>query len=346
MALVYLSIFSPIFNCGGEENLQRRVILRGKTMGTTYKIIMNLPVEIKNISTIDHDTKKILNLIIASMSTYDPNSEIFKINLQKHTNWISVTQDFGKVLRCAQNISHKTHGYLDISIGRAINFWGFGAFPLPHLSPTEIPKNFQNDGLFLSPPTSLPIKIRKKTAQTILDVSSLAKGFAVDTICSYLEKKSIVSYMVEIGGELRVGEKDEDRNWSIGIQKPSRNQKHPAIQKILFLSKISLATSGNYQQYIHTNGKFYSHIIDPKLKQPAKQNHIGSVSVLHKECMVADAFATALFAMPLELAIATCKRLKIQAYFLLKKNEEDWEEIYTENFANHLSNNKPITSKF
>ncbi|MDV7402008.1 FAD:protein FMN transferase, partial [Arthrospira platensis SPKY1] len=63
--------------------------------------------------------------------------------------------------------------------------------------------------------------VRKDHPALQLDFSAVAKGHGVDAVAQYIEKKGIHQYMVEIGGEVRVGEKKPDNLvWTVGLSRP------------------------------------------------------------------------------------------------------------------------------
>ena len=108
-----------------------------------------------------------------------------------------------------------------------------------------------------------PPALRKRRADVYVDLSAIAKGFAVDAIASLLESRRIDSYMVEIGGEVRTqGRKPDGTRWRIGIERPVLDER--AIHCVLELEDRSLATSGDYRNFFQSEGRLYSHEIDPR----------------------------------------------------------------------------------
>jgi len=132
-----------------------------------------------------------------------------------------------------------------------------------------------------------------------IDLSSIAKGYAVDRIGLVVERAGTFDYLAEIGGELRArGNRLKDKPWRVGIEIPSGE-----VAQGLAMSNISVASSGSYRNYREIDGKRVSHLIDGKTNQPISHNTVAT-TVLHRNTMLADAWATALMIVPPEKAQA------------------------------------------
>src|SRR5690606_14837269 len=119
------------------------------------------------------------------------------------------------------------------------------------------------------------------------DFSAIAKGFAVDQVARRLHRIDIDSFLVEIGGELRgKGTKPDGQPWWIMLEQPG--DMHGGIETVVALYDWSIATSGDYRRYFEADGTRHSHTIDPRSGQPIR-NNLASVTVLHRDCMLADA---------------------------------------------------------
>jgi thiamine biosynthesis lipoprotein len=133
--------------------------------------------------------------------------------------------------------------------------------------------------------------------------------------------------MVEIGGEVRTkGFNDKSENWKIGISAPEGRN----LQKVIAITDMSVATSGDYQNYKEENGVRYSHLIDPRIGKPIMHN-LASVTVLHKDCRTADALATAINIMGHEegYSFALKKELPI---FMIVRDSNTFVEKMTPQF--------------
>jgi thiamine biosynthesis lipoprotein len=138
----------------------------------------------------------------------------------------------------------------------------------------------------------------------MLDFNAIAQGYSVDVICGFLDEKGIKSFLVEIGGEVRVKGTKGGEMWRIGIDKPVDDNMSPGsdLEAIIQIKDRSLATSGNYRKFYVENGIKYSHTIDPKTGYPAK-NQLLSATILASDCATADGIATACMVMGKEKSI-------------------------------------------
>ena len=281
-----LSIIFLLFSCSSSQ--KDIVSIKGNTMGTTYAVKFfpktNNPVEIEENYIL---IEKILKDINQQMSTYIPTSEISTFNQSESTDWFLVSEDFSKVLERSFKYYDLSNGQYDITVMPLVNLWGFGP------------------DIFESPPSETIIdsvkafigqdlievenqKIRKKDSRVQIDLSSIAKGYAVDKIFNALNKYE--DLFIEIGGEIRTKSKNKD--WKIGINTPSITNFKNDIELVISLNNLSIATSGNYRNFYIIEDKFYHHEINPKTGYPISSN-LGSVSIIsNQSCLDADALST------------------------------------------------------
>ena len=159
-------------------------------------------------------------------------------------------------------------------------------------------------------------------------------------VAHLLDSKGIQNYMIDIGGEI-VAKGKNSRNglWRIGINKPiddslSVNQE---IQTILELTDVGLATSGNYRNFYYKDGKKYAHTIDPRTGYPVQHN-ILSATVIAKDCMTADALATAFMVMGLKEAEAFANaNPEIDACFIYSGENGEFKTFFTEGMKKYIS---------
>lgn len=129
-----------------------------------------------------------------------------------------------------------------------------------------------------------------------IDVGALGKGYATEKLAQILEAKGCTSYVLNIGGNLRIiGTKPDGTGWNTGIKNPLDKYSYALY---LNISNISCVTSGDYERYFVYEGNKYHHIIDKDTLMPSTQ--FSSVSILVKDSGLADALSTALFAMSYE----------------------------------------------
>lgn len=313
-----VSLFFLISSCQCQRKPEVHAI-EGRTMGTTYSVKYVKTGE--RIVSLQQDVDLLLERVNDSMSTYRPKSEISNFNNAAAFEWFSISQDMQRVTKSAREIFEKSEGWFDPTVGPAVNLWGFGPNgPQKKPSDLDVKKTMEGIGFDMLELDEKSAKIQKKHANMYLDYSALAKGYGVDLVAELLMAKGISSYLVEIGGEIRVrGAKPDAVPWSVGIEAPDREQRR--IQKVVHLNDIAMATSGDYRNFFEQDGIYYSHTINPKTGMPVR-HELGGVSVFAGTCMEADAWATALMSMGPELGYLTAQKHGLKAYFLYTENGE------------------------
>ncbi len=281
-----------LFTSCTEKKTSEVYSLSGSTMGTTYSVKIVDSIESQVLSNIQIKIDSVLVEVNQQMSTYIKDSEISIFNSSDDTTWFKVSNDLSMVVNDAIKVSSETEKKYDITIGPIVNLWGFGPHSVPQIIPSEKQINEAKlsagiDKLSVDLESS---SIKKTIPELYCDLSSIAKGFGVDKVGYLLEEYGYNNYMVEIGGEVRTkGTNDKTENWKIGIS--SANNK--GLQEVLSISNVSVATSGDYLNYFEKEGVRYSHLIDPRNGKPISHN-LASVTVLHNDCRLADAYATAI----------------------------------------------------
>ncbi len=329
----WLVIITSIFfvvSCDNNTARASVVTLNGLTMGTTYTVKINETGRYNDLVLIKKSIDKLLEDLNAKMSTYLPDSELSRINQSSSVNWISISNDLYAVIETAINISNLSGGAFDITIGSLVNLWGFGPVEKQDIIPDDgliqtIGKIHLNDA---------NRSIRKDRANIYLDLSGIAKGYAVDRIAQLLQEQfAIHNYLVEIGGEIRAkGVNPDNLAWRIGIEKPV--SKLRAIERIISLDNTGMATSGGYRNYYEENGIHYSHIIDPRTGKPVNHQLV-SVTVLHAESMIADAWATALQVLGPENGMALANSLGLPVFFIVKQ-QNGFSELMSASFKQYI----------
>ena len=291
----------------------------GLIFGTVYKITYQHADDLQN------DIKEAMLEVDNSLSPYNPNSIITRIN---HNQDTTLNEHFTHVFELAQQISAETEGAFDITVAPLVNAWGFGFKHSIDIEPSVIDSLRQFIGY--QKIKMVDGKMVKEDPRLMLDCSAIAKGYGVDRVARLLDKKGVQHYMVDIGGEVVVkGKNSRMKTWRIGINKPvedslSINQE---LQTILEVSGVGMATSGNYRKFYYKDGKRYAHTIDPRLGTPIQHN-ILSATVIAKDCTTADAYATAFMVMGLEKAKAFCEQHPELNAYLICAGEGDSYEIY------------------
>lgn len=291
--------------------------LSGQTMGTTWSVVMLPNSDGPDANNLKQLLQKRLDQINSLMSTYDPTSEISRFNDQISTDWFAISADTMQVIELSQAISSLTGGAFDISVGPLVELWGFGVAERGETIPSEdqIKKLLAQVGYENIRLHREPVTISKQVPELRIDLSAVAKGYAVDALAEILEQQGFRNYLLEVGGELQIsGHRGDGTPWQIAIEKPSEGVREVAT--IFPLTNTALATSGNYRNFYMEEGQRYSHTIDPVSGKPVRHK-LASVTVLDQTCARADALATALMVLGEEKGRLLCEKNQIAAYFLI-----------------------------
>ena len=308
--------FLVFVSCDKE---QENTKVTGFIFGTNYSIIYNS--EINYQAQFD----SLFYVINKSMSTYQPNSDISKLNRNEDS---LVDTHFIKVFEASKEIYNLTGGVFDPTIGAVVNAWDFGPEgKIINLDSLKIDSLMLSVGL--DKVKCIDNKIIKPKG-TFLDFNAIAKGYGVDLIGEFLESKNIKNYLVEIGGEIRArGQNLEKKSpWKVGIEMPHFDEEQSILEAIQIHDE-AMATSGTYRKFkVDSLGNRYAHIIDTKTGYPSKTNLL-SISVIAENCMIADAYATTFKAMGIEKVKTYLKSHPEFKVFLIFENDK--KELETMN---------------
>lgn len=320
--------------------------ITGETMGTSYHITFELP-KGKTPEQIQAEVDKRLIAINKSMSTYDDTSTIMAVNRAKAGEAIGIDNDFIQVMQDAKIVYQASNGAFDPTVMPLVQLWGFGGkITVDRLNAPPTPSDIQQAKaqLGFDKVTVTGHHISKASDNIQLDFSAVAKGYGVDAIAEVLKSTyHINNYMVEIGGEVAtLGKNAHGKGWQLGIDAPVLNSSVKNRETIAVIGepktgKLNIATSGNYRNSIVYNDTRYSHTIDPTTGKPIVGG-APSVTVAHDTTSLADAWATALTAMPYDKALKLANEQHLAVMFVVHKDMnapatnnqvEDWQVVET-----------------
>ncbi len=293
----------------------KKIQINGSAQGTTYHITYYAADSLVSKWEID----SILNNIDSSLSLYKPYSQVNRFNDSK--DGMVVDAHFTRVVKKAQEVYRTTGGLFDITVYPLTVAWGFGP-----QKPDSLPDEDAIRKMLPCVNTGLLYwqgrKLAKRKPCVKLDPNGIAQGYSVDVLAGFFEKKGIQHYLVELGGELRVkGRKlPTNEKMSVGIETPGDDPGFSIIEKIVWMDKGAITTSGNYRRYIESKGQKISHLMNPKTGYSIR-NELISVTVYAKDAMTADAYDNALMAMGLSKALAFVeKHPELAAHFIYYKD--------------------------
>lgn len=322
--VVFLSFLS-LSGCKEKKAIHK---ISGEAQGTTWHITY--------LSENPQDHKpgidSILKDLDLSLSTWVKSSIISRIN----RNEIDVLIDpyFRDVFLKSMEVSDKTNGLFDVTVGPLVNAWGFG--PVNKSERDSLPIDSLRNFVGYKMLKLEDGQIIKTRPEINIDFNAIAQGYSVDVLAAYLDKQQINDYLVELGGELMAKGSKNKESWTVGIDQPDEQQgTERKLQAVVELNNRALATSGNYRKFYEQDGKKYAHIIDPRTGYPAKQN-ILSATVLADDAMSADAYATAFMIMGLDRSkefLQENKDLNLDVFFVYTENGK-WKTFQSEGLKN------------
>ena len=333
-----LVLFSFVFLFGSDDSEIES--LTGYTMGTTFEVqLVGIPASITRERLAEEISSLLAKLDREIFSTYAPDSELSRFNRHSVGAPFIASAELVEVLAMAKEVSQLSQGAFDVTVGPLVNLWGFG----PEISlqsesvpsQTEIDQRLQNIGYQHLLIDQQGFQIHK-TRDISIDLSAIAKGYAVDLLADYLDELGAQNYFLEIGGELKIkGLKPGGVSWVPAIEAPVDT---PSQVYEIFYSQgesIAVAGSGDYRNYFEEDGVRYSHEIDPRTGKPITHN-LAAVYVIDDSAAQADALATAYMVLGLDAAKELAEANEQAAYFIYK-SEQGFAEYVTAAFSRYLS---------
>lgn len=316
-----------------QKKEQQQYTLRGYAQGTDYSIKYFAESPLVSRAEVD----SILLKIDSSMSLYKSYSLITKFN--NATKALSIDTHFLRVINKSFEIYKATDGRFDITVAPLVQAWGFGpksitVFP----DSARIRELLKNVGMNL-----LSIQgneLFKKQPGVQIDLNGIAQGYSVDVVADYLLHKGIRSFVVEIGGEIRMkGPKPDGSAMRVGIEGPALNeQSEPQLRHVISFNEGAVTTSGNYRKYLQAGGKKISHLINPKTGYPL-DNQLISVTIFAKDALTADGYDNAVMAMSVEQALAFVGTKKnMEAYIIYHRKDGSVTDTLTTGFKKMIVN--------
>lgn len=304
--------------------------LEGSTMGTYWRVQYYKKNNTPPQDQLKNAIEKKLTTINKQMSTYDPTSELSLFNAQKESRTQSISPELAYVIDASLSLSQYSNGAFDISVAPLINLWGFGEHHSLTAPSSEALSRVKNQ-IGYQHIIRADSKLGKQTAELSINVSAIAKGYAVDEIALELDNSHIDNYLVDIGGELKAKGKRKERPWKIAIEKPvafkpGNFQRVP--MQTLVLNDISVATSGDYRNFYWHEGRRVSHTIDPSTGYPVTHD-MASVTVLHASAMWADGWATTLMVLGEEKGLALANQHGIPVYMIIREGSDSKDSELT-----------------
>lgn len=298
----------------------------GRSMGTTWSV----SIAAGRIDDPRPALQAELDAIVAQMSHWEPDSLLSRYNRAPAGTWVDLPAQFFDVVDYALWAYMVSGGAYDPAAGALVDLWGFGAA-----------RRYDHTGFYAPDDDAIDRVLDQRASARLsfdrdgrrllqpggvrLDLSSIAKGYAVDCLAQCLEQRGLHHYLVEVGGELRgAGVKPDGHPWWVEVEGVPDSV---APQAVVALHGVAIATSGNYRQYFEHGARRVSHTLDPRTGRPV-DNDIASVTVLAPTCMEADALSTVLTVLGPDDGAAFAEARALAARILVRR-AGTLEEIVT-----------------
>ncbi len=296
-------------------------LISGETMGSawTVKIAGALPMSADQLQA---GVQARFEAVNQALSTYRPDSALSRFNSDDRGEWVDVDPELATVMAYALTLAAASDGAYDITVGPLVNLWGFGPDPatyrVPDSSAIEAAK--ARVGWRKVEVDEARHRARKQPGVRV-DLSSLGKGRGVDRVAEYLDSQGVSNYLIDLSGKLRArGRNSAGGAWLVAVERPvadSTSDTSVAEPEVLTLRDSSVATAGDYRRFFESNGRHYSHIIDPRTGEPVTHSTV-SATALEVTCMHADAWATLLMVMRPDAALALADARNLKALLIAR----------------------------
>jgi thiamine biosynthesis lipoprotein len=301
-------------------------------MGTRFKIILYAPDE----ATAQRAAKAAFARIAALdgiMSDYRETSELMQLCRKAATGPVRVREDLFDVLSRAQELSIRSDGAFDVTVGPVVRLWRQARQARRLPDPEELAqarKLVSYTNVYLDRRTHSVELLRRGM---LLDLGGIAKGYAADAAVAVLKKQGIDRALVAAGGDIVAsGPPPGADGWSVGIAPLEDPDRKPA--RSLPLRDAAVSTSGDAEQFVEIDGKRYSHIVDPR-------TGIGlvgrsSVTVLAPNGTTSDGLATAVSVLGPERGLALIEATDGAAAYIVRKTAKGEETFFSKRFPKEL----------
>ncbi len=322
--------------------------LAGLTMGTSWSLRL-VAAEGEDLSGLQQGLQQQLDQVVGQMSHWDAGSDLGRFNRAAGGSWQELPPAFFDVLSFALEVAHASGAAYHPAAGALVNLWGFGPtgrYDQPgFVAPTPAQVAQVRDATHASLPLQCEAASRRvrQPGGVQLDLSAVAKGYSVDRLAYYLQARGYQHYLVEVGGELRgAGVKPDAQPWWVTLEQPIPSAAAAANPDVIApapivvaLHGLSVATSGDYRRYFEQDGQRYAHSIDPRDGMPIR-NALASVTVLHPQCMAADAWSTALTVLGPEAGLRLAEQQGLAARFVCRHDGQTFTETFSRAFRSML----------
>ena len=307
--------------------------LEGEAFGTRWTVRIRGPET--DAESVRAAIETELDAVDRSMSNWRADSELSRLNASDSTDPQPISDPLALVLETALRVHEESGGAFDVTVGPLLRLFGFGPDGDPASAapdPEEVDSARTRVGSRLLSLERLDGQavLQRQVLHIELDLSGIAKGYAVDRLSTILTELGLTEHLVEVGGEIQAR-----GAWTVGVQDPSGGMA-TTVHRAFPVRDLGMATSGGYRDFRPAagdeEGRFWTHILDPRAGRPVERR-AGSVTVLAASCLEADAWATALYVLGPEEGFDLAERRGIAALFLTVGADGAVEDFATAPFT-------------
>ena len=309
--LIILLGFVWVFNLQGQSIFKREMGL----MGCQFDITVVASSQNEANSYIDIAVEEIQR-IETMISSWKPDSQTSAVNRNAGLKPVKVDDELFQLIKRSIQLSTITDGAFDISFASIDHIWNFNKQETTMPDQAKLLSSVEAIGyehIQLDEANST-VFLTKKGMK--IGFGAIGKGYAADKAKELLIKKGVKSGIINASGDMNTwGKKPDGTAWKVAITNPMDQTKSYGLFEI---NNQAVVTSGNYEKYVRINGERYSHIIDPRTGQPTKG--ILSVSIFAPKAEMADALATSIFVMGVDVGLNLINQLPNVEAIIVKSN--------------------------
>lgn len=305
----FIALFVVLALAGSAAAAPGKLTYTGKAMGTFVTVWFwtdKEPEAAKAAEQVFAEMKRLDEV----MTTWTDTSEVSRINAAAGNGKpVKVGTETFEVIERAQDISKKSGGVFDISVGAFKGLWRFdedmdGTLP----DPAEVNKRLKLIGYkdIVVDKKKRTVMLRRKGMSITL--GGIAKGYAVDKCAALLKAAGFSDFMLQAGGDMYVSGKKGNEPWVVGIRDPRGNDLFAGMP----IENHSFSTSGDYERGFVKEGVRYHHILDPRTGQPARTSR--SVTIRAKDAFTADSWSKVMFIVGWEEGLKLIKKYKLDDF--------------------------------
>ena len=298
-------------------------------MGLPFRIVLYAPDNATAESAATAAFKRIAQLN-GSLSDYEPDSELSKLSRTAGQGQaVPVSQDLWKVLDRSQQLARLSNGAFDITVGPVVSLWRKARRERKLPDPVRLQQARAAVGY-----EKLQLDRRRHTAKLLvagmrLDLGAIAKGYAVDEALAVLQRRGIMRALVSGGGDMAAGAPPpRAKGWRIEIAPLDVSNAPPA--RFVLLSHAGLATSGDVFQNLESDGRRYSHIVDPHTGVGLTDHSL--VTVIARDGITADSLATAVSVLGPKAGLDLIAKSKGAQARIVRKPRDNIESVESPGF--------------